>query len=113
FANYRPFGDEQNTLLENFNIGGSVWAANQNHAPIPGTLRTIVPTTGNNVLGVPFLGFNSNVREDGPMAFWDLHAAWYYQQLAVIGEWGSGFQDYALASPSPVVTRTNVPVQSY
>ena len=36
------------------------------------------------------------------MAFWDLHAAWFYKQLAVIGEWGSGFQDYALdQQPQP------------
>ena len=45
------------------------------------------------------------------MAFWDLHAAWFYRQLSVIGEWGSGFQDYALVSN--LQARTNLPVQSF
>ncbi len=111
FINYRPFGDEAETLLENFNIGGSVFATDNNQAPVPQTLRTIVPTSGNAILGVPFLSFNNNVRTTGSMAFWDLHAAYYYGGLAVIGEWGSGFQDYAL-STSPQ-QRTKVPVQSF
>ena len=95
FLNYRPFGDEENTLLENFNIGGSVYTGHNNQADAPQTLRTVVPTTGNAVAGVPFLGFNSNTVESGPMTFWDLHFAYFYQQLAVIGEWGSGSQSYA------------------
>ena len=33
--------------------------------PVPQTLRTIVPTAGNAVAGVPFLAFNNNVRETG------------------------------------------------
>jgi phosphate-selective porin OprO/OprP len=111
FLNWRPFGDEEETLLENFNIGGSVFAGHQNNNPIPQTLRTAVPTTGSPVAGVPFLAFNNDVRESGDMAFWDLHAAWFYRQLSVIGEWGSGYQDYALASN--LQARTNVPVQSF
>ena len=111
FLNWKPFGDEEETLLENFNIGGSVFAGHQNNIPIPQTLRTIVPTAGNPVLGVPFLAFNNDVRESGDMAFWDLHAAWFYRQLSVIGEWGSGFQDYALVNN--LQARTNLPVQSF
>ena len=72
--------------------------ATSNIVPIPAILRTIVPTTGNAVAGVPFLGFNSNVRQSGPLAFWDLHTAWYYGGLALIAEWQSGFQDYAQTS---------------
>jgi phosphate-selective porin OprO and OprP len=115
FINYRPFGDEENTLLENFNIGGSVFAGNMAQAPIPGTsaapFRTVVPTTGDTTIGVPFLTLNNNVRQSGPMAFWDLHLAYFYRQLAVIGEWGSGYQDYALASS--LRARTKVPVEAF
>ena len=46
FLNWKPFGDEEETLLENFNIGGSVFAGHQNNIPIPQTLRTVVPTRG-------------------------------------------------------------------
>jgi len=111
FVNYRPFGDEENTLLENLNIGGSVLAGDQNSVPVPQTLRTAVATTGNQILGVPFLTFNNNVRESGTRAMWDLHAAWYYRQLAVIGEWASGYQDYAFATS--MMNRTQLPVDSF
>jgi phosphate-selective porin OprO and OprP len=111
FLNYKPFGDEQETLLENFNIGGSVYAGTQQHPPVPVTLRTIVPTTGNAIAGVPFLGFNADVREAGYRAYWDLHAAWYYKQLAIIGEWGSGFTTYARTSN--LQNRTDVGAQSF
>lgn len=96
--------------LENFNIGGSLDFGNQQHAPIPRVLRTIVPTTGNAGIGVPFLAFN-NVLESGDRALWSLHAAYYYKQLSLIGEWQSGFQDYALAGRPN--TRTHLPIESY
>jgi phosphate-selective porin OprO/OprP len=111
FLNYRPFGDEENTLLENFNVGGSVYTGNQDHVVLPQTLRTVVPTSGNPVAGVPFLAFKDNLRESGPMAFWDLHVAYFYRQLALISEWGSGYQDYAFASS--LRSRTRVPVESF
>ncbi len=109
--NYRPFGNEENTFLENFNIGGSLFAGEMDQAPIPQVLRTVVPTSGNSVAGIPFLIFNNNVRQSGPMAFWDLHLAYFYQQLAVIGEWGSGYQNYAFANT--LRDRIQLPVQSY
>jgi phosphate-selective porin OprO and OprP len=111
FMNYRPWGDEENTLLENFNVGGSVFATSFQQPPIPQTFRTVVATSGNTTIGVPFFQFNNNVRESGPAALWDLHLAYFYKQLAVIGEWGSGYQDYALASN--LRARTHLPIQSY
>jgi phosphate-selective porin OprO/OprP len=113
FVNYRPFGNEENTLLENFNIGGSVYAGHQNQVPIPQIFRTVVPTSGNPLLGTEFLGLNNNVRADGAFTFWDLHMAWYYRSWSVIGEWGSGFQDYSLNAAAITNTRTNLPVQSF
>jgi phosphate-selective porin OprO/OprP len=113
FLNYRPFTNDEDTLFENLNIGGSVFSGGQDHVPIPQVLRTVVPTAGNSVAGVPFLNFNNNVREDGPMAFWDLHMAWYYRQLAVIGEWGSGFQNYSTNATALNPTRTRIPVEGF
>ena len=84
---------------------------NEQIVPIPAILRTNVATTGNAVAGVPFLGFNSNVRQSGLLAFWDLHTAWYYGGLALIAEWQSGFQDYA--QTSNLAARTHLPVQSF
>ncbi|MDR3636691.1 MAG: porin [Isosphaeraceae bacterium] len=113
FMNYRPFADEEETLLENFNIGGSVFAAQGlgQNLPVPPTLRTTVATSGNSVVGIPFLTYNNNVRESGSRAFWDLHMAYFYQSLAIISEWQSGYQDYSI-SGSPQ-NRTHLPVESW
>ncbi len=108
FVNWRPFKNSEGSLLENFNVGGSVYSGNAYSAAIPATLRTAVPTSGNAALGVPFLTFNNNVRETGNQAFWDLHFAYFYQQLALIGEWQSGAQDYSLASTPTQRTRLGV-----
>ena len=98
YLNWRPFATFVDTPLENFVFGGSVMAGNQTNTTNPQTLRTVVATSGNAVNGVPFLSFNSNARESGTRAFWDLHAAWYYKQLSLIAEWQSGYDDYALTT---------------
>lgn len=111
FVNWKPFNNVEDSPLQHFNLGGSVFGGTNDTTPVPQILRTVVPIAGNSVAGVPFLAFNNNVRELGPMTFWDLHTAWFYRQLAVIGEWGSGFQDYALTSRPAY--RTHLPVQSF
>jgi phosphate-selective porin OprO/OprP len=111
FVNWKPFANAEGSLLENLNIGGSVFSGYGNNVPQPQTLRTLVPTSGNQILGVPFLTFNNNVRERGERAFWDLHLAYFYKQLAVVAEWESGFQDYAIYPHLGFKTR--VPVESY
>jgi phosphate-selective porin OprO/OprP len=45
------------------------------------------------------------------LTFWDLHTAWFYNQLAIIAEWQSGFQDYGLSSSMSY--KTHLPIQSY
>ena len=112
FLNWRPFAGEQETLLENFNVGGSVFAAQGmgQNVPVPQTLRTTIATSGNSVVGVPFLTFNNNVRESGSRVLWDLHAAYFYQSLALIAEWQSGFQDYSLSGAK---TQTRLPIESW
>jgi phosphate-selective porin OprO/OprP len=111
FVNWKPFNNSEGSSLENFNIGGSVFGGNETQLPVPQTLRTVVPIAGNTVAGVPFLGFNNNVRQNGMLTFWDLHTAWFYNQLAVIAEWQSGFQDYGLSSN--LAAKTHLPVSSY
>ena len=69
-----------------------------------------MPTAGSNVVGVPFLAFNDNVIVNGPRNLWSLHAAYFYRSLMVLGEWESGFQDYALTNAA---TRVRLPVESF
>ena len=77
----------------------------------PQELRTIVPTAGSNVIGVPFLTFNNNVVVSGPRNLWSLHSAYFYRSLMVLGEWQSGFQDYALANATN--SRVRLPIESF
>ena len=111
YLNWRPFALLEDSPLENFVFGGSVQAGTQTNTPLPPSFRTIVATSGNSVNGVPFLTFNSNARESGARAFWDLHAAWYYRHLSLISEWQSGYQDYALATT--ITDHDRIGVQSY
>ncbi len=111
FLNFAPFRPVKDSPLENFNVGGSLVAGDQNHAPVPQELRTIVPTAGSNVLGVPFLTFNNNVVVSGPRNLWSLHAAYFYRSLMVLAEWQSGFQDYALANHTS--SRVHLPIESF
>jgi phosphate-selective porin OprO/OprP len=110
FINFRPFLEQKESPLENWNIGGSVLAGTQQNAPIPRVLRTDVATTGNPVFGVPFMAFNSNIREYGQRTFWSLHSAYYYKHLSLLAEWDAGYQDYAFTTSN---TKSNVPVQGY
>jgi phosphate-selective porin OprO/OprP len=111
YVNFAPFETQQGSILENFNIGGSVVGGGEERVPIPQMLRTTVPTTGNAALGVPFLAFNNNVVDSGFRNLWSLHTAYYYQGLSLIVEWQSGFQTYALANQLPF--RTRVPIESF
>ena len=111
FLNWRPFGDYVDSPLENINVGGSVMYANAANTPNPPLFRTAIATTGNNVFGVPFLGFNANTREYGQRSLWTAHAAWYYNHLSVVSEFGGGYQTYALSSS--LYNRVKVPVNSF
>ncbi len=111
FLNWRPFLTDDGSFFQFLSVGGSVLTGNVLQGPIPQTLRTAIATTGNSAIGVPFLGFNNNVREAGRRDLWDLHAAIYYKQLSVVGEWQSGTTQYALSNN--IRERTRVPVQSF
>jgi phosphate-selective porin OprO/OprP len=114
FVNFHPFGGWEGSIFENFNVGGSVFTGNNSQPAVPSTFRTVQATTGNSAFGIPFLTLANNTMQSGPMAFWDLHAAWFYQQLALVSEWQSGFQDYALNTNQATRSmHTRVPVQSF
>jgi phosphate-selective porin OprO and OprP len=84
--NFHPVGGLEGSILENFNVGGSVLTGNNAQPAIPASFRAVQAISGNSTFGIPFLTLQDNVNAQGPMAFWDLHAAWFYQQLAIIGE---------------------------
>jgi phosphate-selective porin OprO/OprP len=58
---------------------------------------------------LPFLALNNNVTERGIRDLWELHAAYYYKGLSLLGAWDSGFNSYAL----PQRPSVRVPTSGY
>jgi phosphate-selective porin OprO/OprP len=110
--NFKPFYDrEEGFLLRNLQFGGSVDAGDENQSLVPAVLRTnrspggdaFDSTAAGNLATVPFLAFNSGVTERGDRALWELHMAYYYGGLSLVGAWQSGYESYAKgATGSPV-----------
>jgi phosphate-selective porin OprO/OprP len=102
--NFKPFYDkEEGFLLRNLQFGGSVDAGDENQSLVPAVLRTnrspgadaFESTAAGNVATVPFLAFNPGVIERGDRALWELHLAYYYGGLSLVGAWQSGYESYA------------------
>ena len=110
FLNFAPFRRRVRLApgeLQHRRLGGCRRPGPRARPPV---LRTIVPTAGSNVIGVPFLAFNNNVMANGPRNLWSLHTAYFYRSLMLLAEWESGFQDYALTNGS---SRVRLPLQSF
>ena len=100
--NFRPFYGAEDTWYQNITFGGSVSAGKQDNPATPAVFRTSVAFSGNFDVGPEFFAFNSNVREFGFRAFWDLYLAYYYKGLTVNTEWYSGFEDYGISTSRSV-----------
>jgi phosphate-selective porin OprO/OprP len=104
FLNFKPFQTREGSFLRDLNIGGSLDYGYQNNPAVPGVFRTNanasnVALTANdpsNNATLPFLALNNNVTERGLRDLWELHAAYYYRGLSLLGAWDSGFNSYAL-----------------
>ncbi len=111
FMDFRPFFQTE-TALKTLSVGGSVDAGKENNPLVPALLRgstnasgnTLGTGSGDNLVAVPFLAFNNNVRERGDRRLWELHATYFYKGLSVLGAWDSGINSFALTTPtaSPV-----------
>lgn len=116
--NFKPF-EQTDSFLQNLNVGGSVDYGYQHNPLNPAVLRTSVNASSSTITStdplntaiIPFLAFNNDVREQGLEALWDLHMAYFYKGLSVLGSWSSGLKSYARtgAGNRPV----HVPVSGY
>jgi phosphate-selective porin OprO and OprP len=115
FLNFKPFYNREDSLLRDLHFGGSVDAGIENNPLSPAFLTTSAPPAPGALApgssAVPFLAFNNGVMERGFRALWELHMAYYYQGLSLLGAWDSGFQDYALGRSGPAPIR--VPTGGY
>ncbi len=115
FLNFKPFELRTDSFLRNLQLGGSIDAGIENNPLSPAVLTTSAPPSPSTLTPgsafVPFLAFNNGVMERGYRALWELHAAYYYQGLSLLGAWDSGFQDYAFGTSGPRPVR--VPTGGY
>ena len=75
-------------------------------------LRTPVsaPPSAGNSANLPFLAFKTGVLERGSRALWELHLAYYFGGLSLLGAWQSGQESYALgANGAP----TRIPINGW
>jgi phosphate-selective porin OprO/OprP len=115
FLNFKPFVNNEASFLRDLNFGGSLDYGYQNNPAVPAVFRTnanasSVALSANdptNNATVPFLALNNNVMEKGIRDLWELHAAYYYKGLSLLGAWDSGFNDYAQARSPSVRVPTN------
>lgn len=102
YFNVRPFEQSENhPELKNLNLGGSFAYGLENQSPLPVDFRTSVNATesaGTAESAPSFLQLNDGVREQGTKKLWELHAAYYYKQLSLLGAYDSGFNDYVLTT---------------
>ncbi|MBV8554180.1 MAG: hypothetical protein JO116_01360 [Planctomycetaceae bacterium] len=118
FMDYRPFF-QTDTVLKFLSVGGSLDAGRENNPLVPALLRgstnassnTIASTSGDNLVAVPFLAFNSNVKERGDRRLWELHGTYFYKGLSVLGAWDSGINSFSLTTPGAVPVP--LPVSGY
>jgi len=115
FLNLKPFEPVEGHPLRDFQFGGSVDAGHQNQEPSPGVISTSKPPAPGGVAdvspSVPILAFNSDVRERGYRGLWELHAAYYYKGLSLLGAWQGGVESYAVEKPGSRPVR--VPIGGY
>lgn len=115
FLNFKPFETREGSFLRDLNFGGSLDYGYQNNPAVPGVFRTNVNASNvalsandpTNNATLPFLGLNNNVMERGLRDLWELHAAYYYKGLSLLGAWDSGFNGYALPQQPSVRVPTS------
>jgi phosphate-selective porin OprO and OprP len=97
-------------------VGGSGSFGDENNPLVPAVLRTSATASSQtinspgayNSANVPFLAFNNNVRERGDRALGELHLAYFYKGLSLLGAWDFGYESLAFGSSGPKPVRVGV-----
>lgn len=114
YLNLRPYAHhEEDAFLRHLNFGGSFGWGYQDQTAFPLTFRTSTnagENTGTSAAAPAFLMLNANVIENGLREQWELHTAWYYRHLSLIGGWEKGFNTY---DTRPAAGRVSVPVEGF
>ncbi len=100
YLNFRPFRNNGESEVGNWNIGGSVAVGNQAYPTAPLPLRTSLQASENDEAAQAassiFLEFNDDVQLSGARNQAALHLAWYYRSLSFESEAQVGRFDFSL-----------------
>lgn len=114
YLNVRPFMEaDQYPWLKHLNVGGSMTYGLQAQSPLPVDFRTSANATeseGTEESSATFLRLNDDVAEQGVRKMWELHFAYYYRQLTLMGAYDSGFNDYLQTTTD---TKVRLPTRGY
>jgi phosphate-selective porin OprO/OprP len=114
YLNVRPFYHvEPLAFLKHLNVGGSLAYGVEGEAAFPIAFRTSANATdspGAAYAAPAFLQLNSNVVERGPRSLWELHSAYYYKRLTLMGAWDSGYNTYGKSTDQ---ARIQVPTSGF
>lgn len=97
YLNLRPFAANGPEWLENLNVGASMANGVQEQLALPHDFRTSASASDSpgNLEAMPsFLRLGLDVTESGLKQLFELHGAFYYGGLSVLGAWDSGFNTY-------------------
>lgn len=104
FFNFRPFmHSEEFTALKYWNIGGSVTYGIESQAAVPFAFRTSLNADTSDKfqeIAPAFLTLTPGVMERGARNMWEVHSAWYWKSLTLMGAWDIGYNDYSLTATS-------------
>lgn len=98
FFNVRPFLHcDCLDALHHLNVGGSMTYGFQDQEPLPFSFYTSAnasESVGSLRANSTFLRLNSNVIEYGTRSLWEVHLAYYFKSLTLMGSYDSGFNNY-------------------
>lgn len=114
YLNVRPFGEsERFKRLKHLNVGGSFTNGVQQQGALPIDFRTSANATesAGTLEGVPsFLRLGDNVTESGLRRIGELHLAYYYRSLSLLGAVDKGFNTYGFSN---AVGHVHLPTSGY
>lgn len=104
YLNVRPLRNVEGwEAFRHLNLGASFAYGRQNQFPLPIAFRTSASATesAGTIEGVPtFLRFEPDVLERGLRELWEVHAAWYYEQLSLLAAIDGGSNSYGFDNTS-------------
>lgn len=114
YLNIRPFQKNDDSILRDLNLGGSMTYGSQDNPLVPRAFRTAANASNAgtaNRYAPPFLVFGDDVVERGQRSFWSANVAYFYKHLSVLADYNGGILRYAKNKNAPA--SVDMPVSGF